>query len=333
MGYTPVLALAVFWTLYSWAIILVALRIRLRKIHLRQILQTSDYCILGSLLFAMAHGCLCTWMIAMKLKSHRGLSYTSGYPEIEVAFYMGFKGIEKYLKVAYAGTLIYICSIYLSKAAFLAFYYTMYARFSKNMKAALHGVTAFTVCSFLANMLLNLLWCLPLNRNWTFDRHPKCPAAVGLPSLVTGTASNIITDFLLMIIPLALLRSLMLGKREYIGIAFVVFLGSVCIISAAIRFCGYYSIMITKQSQMTQISIDGLILWGNVDIAVALIAVCLPAFRVLLRNGRSTSITERSLSMRNNSIVCRGRGSCAGNMESQVELRRMEMEGCERSVI
>jgi hypothetical protein len=148
-----------------------------------------------------------------------------------------------------------------------------------------------------------------------------------LPSLITGTASNILTDLILMVIPLALLRSLMLGKREYLAIAFVVFLGSVCIVSAAVRFVGYYSIMITKN--MMTISVDGLILWSNVDIAVSLIAVCLPAFRVLLRKGRNNSTTTRSFSVRNNSIVCRGRTE---DMESQVELRRMEMEGCEGSV-
>jgi hypothetical protein len=139
---------------------------------------------MASLLLALTHGSATTWMLAMKLLAARGVENVSGYPEALVMIALGMNKAEQYLKVnhspiksfsiltvthvqvAYGVVVCYICAIYASKAAALAFYYTLYQRFSWKMKVTLHLVTAFTTCAFLANIFLNLLWCMPLRKNW-----------------------------------------------------------------------------------------------------------------------------------------------------------------------
>jgi hypothetical protein len=148
---------------------------------------------------------------------------------------------------------------------------------------------------------------------------PKCPAAIGLPSLITGTASNIITDLLLILIPVTLFKSLMLVRREYVAIAFVVSLGSVSIISAGIRFMLYWEILLSKN--IATVSVDGMVLWTNVDIALALAAVCLPAFRVLLRAREKKVPVARRWSKRPPIRGVESSGDTSSDGESRVELR------------
>jgi hypothetical protein len=148
---------------------------------------------------------------------------------------------------------------------------------------------------------------------------PKCPAAIALPSLITGTTSNILTDLLLIFIPVTLFKSLMLVRREYVAIAFVVSLGSISIISAGIRFMLYWELLLSKN--IATVSVDGMVLWTNVDIALALAAVCLPAFRVLLRGRERRVPVARRWSKRPPLRGLESSGDTCSDGESQVELR------------
>ena len=60
---------------------------------------------------------------------------------------------------------IYI-SLYLSKAAFIAFYYDLFSSHSKKMQIMLLGTCIFTFLTFMVQMMLLSFWCQPTKLNW-----------------------------------------------------------------------------------------------------------------------------------------------------------------------
>ncbi len=89
-----------------------------------------------------------------------------GSNDNDVVAALGPSAAVVYLKLCFATLYLYYCTMYATKAAFLAFYYSLYWRFSQRMKITLHCVAGFTAVTFVVNVLVTSLLCRPLNRVW-----------------------------------------------------------------------------------------------------------------------------------------------------------------------
>ncbi|KAH0545509.1 hypothetical protein FGG08_000337 [Glutinoglossum americanum] len=175
---------------------------------------------------------------------------------------------------------IYI-SLYFSKAAFIAFYYDLFVDHSKRMKIMLLGTSIFTAATFLVQMMLLSFWCHPTNLNWNVDGH-LCSAVHNIESVTVSTFTNVVTDLLILAVPIMVFARLSHGmnKREIYGLLFVFIIGSISITAALARFVVLKLVEHAPRAEVTH-TID---VWALVEIVASLIAVSLPALRVLLRS-------------------------------------------------
>jgi hypothetical protein len=203
---------------------------------------------------------------------------------------------------------IYI-SLWASKAAFLAFYYSIFSLQGQRARIGLLVACIFTAATFLLHMFLIAFWCSPVSLNWSPPPgHHLCSAVHSMSSVTLSTFTNVATDLVILSIPISTLIATKLGKTERAGLAFVFLMGSVSIIAALVRFVTLKLVQNVPRAEITH-TID---VWALVEIVSSILAVCLPSLRTFVRRHRRGG--EVRLESRSNSGV----GSC--KMGSMVEV-------------
>jgi len=129
---------------------------------------------------------------------------------------------------------IYI-SLWCSKAAFLAFYYSLFSLQGKRIRIVLWCASIFTLATFILHMCLIAFWCSPISSNWNIEGH-LCSAVHSIESVTISTFTNVATDLVILSIPVSTLAGMRLGKAERTGLIFVFLMGSVSIVAALVRF-------------------------------------------------------------------------------------------------
>ncbi|KAH0562462.1 hypothetical protein GP486_002844 [Trichoglossum hirsutum] len=282
--------IALDWCLMIFALIIILLRyvVRHRRAPHAQTSPKpsaslasylSDIFVLASWISGMALIAINTWKNKLRYKYHRTnpdkLYY--GVPHDMAAHLLYVSWISLFP--------IYI-SLYFSKAAFVAFYYDLFSNHSKKMQIMLLVTSIFTFLTFLVQIMLLAFWCQPTNLNWNVDGH-LCSAVHDIKSVTISTFTNVGTDLLILAVPTMVFTSLShsLNKREIYGLIFVCVIGSISITAALARFVVLKLVEHAPRAEVTH-TID---VWALVEIVASLIAVSLPALRVLLRSKDSGS--------------------------------------------
>lgn len=142
------------------------------------------------------------------------------------------------------------------------------------------GVLAFTILTWIASQITNLTSCHTLAAYFE-------PGACYLPedfrnkeiSLWFSLGCDLLTDVLIMAIPIRVLASLQINTKEKISIAFVFLVGVITMVAAIVRCVSLKG----KQSGSGELSVPWLIFWGAIECAVAIIVACLPSFAIFIR--------------------------------------------------
>ena len=93
-----------------------------------------------------------------------------------------------------------------------------------------------------------------------------------------------------MILPITILRTLSLRRREFIALTLVFLVGLTTIICAIIRFAVIHETYRHDESPEGKINdISVIQVWSFIETYFAIITFCLPAFRVLLNHRRNRS--------------------------------------------
>jgi hypothetical protein len=196
---------------------------------------------------------------------------------------------------------IYI-SLWSSKAAFLAFYYSIFSLQGRRARWSLLGACIFTAATFLLHMCIIAFWCTPISANWAPPPgQDLCSAVHSISSVTISTFTNIATDMVILGIPISTLMATKLGKKEKAGLTFVFVLGSISIIAALVRFITLKLIQGVEKASITH-TID---VWALVEIVSSIIAICLPSLRTFVRRHR-TGAGQGSQKLPSRSGTCGG---------------------------
>ncbi|KAI5843518.1 hypothetical protein DFP73DRAFT_479078 [Morchella snyderi] len=191
-----------------------------------------------------------------------------------------------------ASLLSFICgylvfsAMWLSKGACVIYYYHLFPNLSPYLRKYLFFVTAFTAGTYVFVVFLHSFWCRPIFTNWD----GTCNATGNTTTLPLWSFLNIFTDIFILILPLSVLHTLQLGKRQLAGLVVVFFIGSLSIIAAIARLVDIYP-KIRKDSNAPIVHTYEL--WACVEITMGQLAVCLPALRAYLRKTRDRKNTSR----------------------------------------
>ncbi|TGZ78458.1 hypothetical protein EX30DRAFT_365955 [Ascodesmis nigricans] len=209
-----------------------------------------------------------------------------------------------FMKMFFAGGICYTWFLWLVKGSFIAVYFEISTHFVKRVRYMLYGVTVFVIVTFVVNILMKFLWCMPFNRNWSLGPD-RCTFTVALPVNTCTAFFNIATDIarnlfhtmlfvelsltvrLVMAFFVVVVNSLQLDHRELIAAVFVGAIGFCTIIAAAVRYGVAYTSF--KDSDASWRNTKRLLFWTNVEMGLVIVAVTLPACRVILRRTHGSS--------------------------------------------
>ncbi|CAH0050900.1 unnamed protein product [Clonostachys solani] len=178
------------------------------------------------------------------------------------------------MKLAFAGNYFYDAGIYLPKMALLAFYYKLVPprNMMPKLRKYLYVITGVTVIFFVTTCFLDTFWCGSyVAVNW--DPDGDCSSFDSMNVSRIDWVLSISADLLGFSIPFFLLPGLRIDKRYLIGLIVTFSLGGVTVAASVVRFA----------------TMQAIHAWTNVyvlsmaEMVAAIIVVCLPALRSLIR--------------------------------------------------
>ncbi|KAL0944551.1 uncharacterized protein CTRU02_202438 [Colletotrichum truncatum] len=145
---------------------------------------------------------------------------------------------------------------------------------------------------YLACMLSNFLTCTPLTKYWS---PTGCSAPEDLvradASIKFATSADVVSDLLIMILPLNLLRKLITSPTHKFGLAVLFSLGAIIIAFALVRLAQVTKATSDSAKDPTTVANGPVLLsmWSHIESTVSIIVATLPAFRFLLGKNRNAT--------------------------------------------
>ncbi|KAK7964472.1 hypothetical protein PG988_011446 [Apiospora saccharicola] len=186
------------------------------------------------------------------------------------------------LKISFAGNYFYDSGVYLPKLALISFYYRLVPPTMPNLRKLLNFTTGLTVCFFLTTVFVDTFWCgSEVSVNWSLDG--ECSTFDSMTVTRIDWTLNLISDILIFSIPFPLLPGLHINKWYMAGLAATFSSGIITLGTSIGRF-------VTMQVTHA---------WTNVyvlsmaELAAAVVVVCLPSLKSLVRHGASMSSSAK----------------------------------------
>ncbi|KAF2129375.1 hypothetical protein P153DRAFT_366771 [Dothidotthia symphoricarpi CBS 119687] len=279
--------IALDWTLLTLALIPITIRLSLRTrnrgLHTPSANLADTFVIL-----AWLSGCVLisinTWKNTLRMQ------YLSAPP---ASLYYGVPPhlSAHLLHISWLSLFFIYTSLWSAKAAFLAFYYSIFSLQGRRAQIALFAACLFTLATFLLHMLLIAFWCSPVSANWAPPPGGRlCSAVHSMASVTISTLANVATDLVILGIPISTLAATQLGSRERAGLVFVFVMSGISIVAALVRFVCLKLVQETPRASITH-TID---VWALVEIVSSILAVCLPCMRTFVRRNRGLGLAKGS---------------------------------------
>ncbi|KAH7154029.1 hypothetical protein DER46DRAFT_687672 [Fusarium sp. MPI-SDFR-AT-0072] len=256
-------AVAVMATLSSISLIVVSLRVYARAIMLRNF-GVDDACAILACLLTIA----------------------------DAAIIATINNLAKAIQMFYFSTVVYNLALAVIKTIFLLQYYRAIP--VRQYKKTYITCVVLVTCWSLSQIFLNTFMCVPIASFWDVTIKGTC--ILNKSSFYVGAAGNILTDILIMVLPIPVLRSLKLGRRQKWILMSVFCLGIfTCLISLVrIKF-------LNIGTDITWHNVESAS-WSVSELCCGIICACVPTLRPLLSgHERGSSHNQSSYARHENS--------------------------------
>lgn len=274
--------LAVVWTSFSVAFILVVLRTAIRFKFIAR-LTMEDYWIF------LALATLLTSCVVQTLQLptvYYMLATIAGVIPISSEL---ISATEAYLRYEFAIIGLFWTVLWCVKASFLALYFKLF-RELRVYRRAWYILAAFTFCAYVGCWVTLLTSCHPIAHFFKFEQcNSERDIWASRLSVYYSTAIDIFTDLCMMAMPIKLIYNLQISLKQKAGLVCVFSLCFVMIIFAVIR---------AKQVLVEQyfVNLVLLMIWSTLASSISVIVGCLPAFKSLIANRAATRRTNNGYS-------------------------------------
>jgi len=178
------------------------------------------------------------------------------------------------LQIRFASNYLFDCGLYFPKMSMLTIYFHIMPRHERVLRWALYFVAIFTIGSFLTTLFMDTFVCgLDIYENWSTDP-AACSAFKSELLFRLNWSLCFITEAMLFLLPMPLLRTLRTAKRkELVGLVFLFSLG---IITLAVS-SGRFATMILIGNDIS------LYIWATAEFSISQIIVSSMALRPLMK--------------------------------------------------
>ncbi|MCJ1401060.1 hypothetical protein MMC11_004272 [Xylographa trunciseda] len=218
-------------------------------------------------------------------------------PNYEIETILNFQSPERELslKLLFAFTKLNVLGLGLVKLSIVCFYRRIFCSvgtqkdwFHWATLASIYIMIAWTISFFFA-----FLFSCGTNfyAQWgtNLDNIVACPAHQ--PLIIMGfTISDMIIDLFILFLPLPKILHLQIPLRQKVAISCIFMLGSIAVVSSIIRvvifsYLLYQIPLYGNQYSLDQVTVNTMTLWWSMfEMAIAVVAGCLPTLRFLFKN-------------------------------------------------
>jgi len=210
------------------------------------------------------------------------------------------ENLTNFLKALFAYEIVYFVTLAFTKLSILAFY-TRIFRTPKFLIVA-KIMVGVVIAWLFATIMVAIFSCNPVDAFWT--RAPGSKCIVSEHFYIGNAVPNIITDLIILALPVKMIWQLHTSKADRIALTFIFLLGSFVVIASVIRL-----------SQLHQVNNPDIlwgfnltVIWSSIEPSVAVISACLPTLRplaefILPSQFRSRSFKEASGNRRGTELI------------------------------
>jgi len=270
-------SLATTWVFSALEIVVVGLRLYIQLYLKRLRLNSSDYLVILALVLSIVGNALIT----------RSFEISQRLEPTDILLF------EEYLETLFLCTIFYWSTLYAVKASLLTLYFNLFKQIADQTRVTIlfRASAVYLFCCFGIALFTSLFACGGHVESQWKDWPHICVDGVFLWYFVLLSVLSLTSDLLLMSIPLVLLRMLTQSRRTRNGALFVIGIGGLSIVANAVRTAGVGPTVSTRfldfeESLQVIRTID---FWSVLEGMFAFIAVCMPSFRIFLRQTKGTS--------------------------------------------
>ncbi|RFN52405.1 hypothetical protein FIE12Z_3336 [Fusarium flagelliforme] len=192
-----------------------------------------------------------------------------------------------YLKCVYIAEYCFDIGIYFPKLSITAFYWHLIPNVFRSLRIALYTITTYLACCVTTAFLLNTLIARPISTNWDIENQWDS-AWNSMTNFFTQWSMNFSTDLLLFCFPFFMLNHLMLRKEQKLALVGVFSLGAITLAVGLTR------LIISRIADYSLDDASGNTLC-TAEMTTAVIVVCLPGLKKLIKRSRTPPGTDRGL--------------------------------------
>ncbi|KAF1811827.1 hypothetical protein P152DRAFT_52543 [Eremomyces bilateralis CBS 781.70] len=199
------------------------------------------------------------------------------------ALYETIENDSRYLtRIMFPCTMMLWVSLWLVKASFLVWYRRLMKGIKKQMRLW-WVVVILSAVMLIGAIVSEFTSCKSLSA-WFTPGECQSPRDIKaqLASLWYSYAVDVITDIMVMLLPIGLIWNIQISRSQKISLVGIFSLGIICIIMATIRV-----VQLRTHNPDSSPAPPWLAFWGIIETATAVIIGCLPAFAVFYRTVRS----------------------------------------------
>ncbi|KAL2216458.1 hypothetical protein M432DRAFT_551253 [Thermoascus aurantiacus ATCC 26904] len=188
------------------------------------------------------------------------------------------------IKIFFTNTMLLWAALWSVKLSLLF----LYRRLLKGLPDQLRwwwGIFLFTIVTFIGCVVSNFTSCSSMHAWFTVGlctTHHDALAQIA--SLYYSFAVDVISDLMIMLLPVKLIWSLRLPLVQKLSVGGIFCVGAGCIVIAIVRVVQIG----TRAKNDSTPSSSWLAFWGMIEAGIAVIIGCLPAFAIVYRKARSS---------------------------------------------
>ncbi|KAL4874882.1 hypothetical protein BJY04DRAFT_224577 [Aspergillus karnatakaensis] len=189
------------------------------------------------------------------------------HPEKIVAWYKG----------TYASAWLWALAVALPKSAILGFYLRFFSFRVERFIAYI--VLIVVLCNFLATGLTTTFECDPVRYQW--DKTIENGRCINMVAFYRWSSlPNIVTDAIMLVLPLPMIYQLHLGRIQRTGLAIIFATGGLGIVSSCLRFAVFFDHDAYEDNTWTSVQ---LLKWTMIEPGVYFLVACMPSFKILFQ--------------------------------------------------
>lgn len=128
--------------------------------------------------------------------------------------------------MSYVFQIVYACALTTIKLSILLFYCRLFPKqsTSKRWRNCVYAMAVFFICYFISATTVVIFQCRPISFTWMRKGNGKC--INGLPFIYFSQSLQVLTDILILTLPIPVIWRLRLPRSKKIGVLGIFLLGS-----------------------------------------------------------------------------------------------------------